>query len=133
MSNPIETVKFVGKMVNTDLLVQTVESFEKNLESQKRIAQLEDALKNANEKLRASEDGEYRNTFAYPRGKNEPCCPGCFGADKMLIRIIEGRKGPTCPKCKTEFAVRPDGLPELKTAEVLSSGRTAASMMSAYI
>jgi hypothetical protein len=122
VQDSLQVVKVAARLANPELLErvtalneQVLELSSKNVELQERVFGLEKELQQANEKLRLVGEVERRHDFIYLKGAPEPCCPHCYDADKILIRIAEVRDPkvgihPTCPHCKTRFGVYPAGL-----------------------
>ena len=91
--------------------------YEKLLEQQKKISDLESENKELKEKLKITESLKYENNAYWVTQddkKDGPFCSRCWDVEKNLVRIKQRVDSPsfhTCPECKTQVQTNPGFRP----------------------
>ncbi|MSR87923.1 MAG: hypothetical protein EXS69_02050 [Candidatus Zambryskibacteria bacterium] len=100
-----------------DLYGQILEVYEKLLEQQKQIVELEGVNKELREKLETKESLQYQNGAYWAvkedASKDGPFCSRCWDVEKNTVRLkpCGNQAFHSCPECKSQFKTSPDYQP----------------------
>lgn len=101
-----DIVKVVKDLDNIELYKRILEIqsqmnelYENNLHKSERIKELEELL-SITDKI------EFRNSFYYFKGEDDPLCTGCWEGNKKVVHLLgESGRSQHCPICDNKYVM----------------------------